>query len=98
MDQLNKALKKTGIINDVCIIIKDYLIHYPTRTEITKCLYEYSWISLINITNARNMFKYTYITVMYIIDTSNVTDMGYMFNESQFNGDISRWNTSNVII
>ena len=30
------------------------------------------------------------------IDTSNVTDMSFMFNKSKFNGDISKWDTSNV--
>ena len=29
-------------------------------------------------------------------DASNVTNMGYMFCDSKFNGDISNWNVSNV--
>ena len=30
------------------------------------------------------------------IDTSEITDMAYLFRESKFNGDISNWNVSNV--
>ncbi len=30
------------------------------------------------------------------IDTSAITDMSYMFNNTEFNGDISGWDVSNV--
>ena len=30
------------------------------------------------------------------IDTSLITDMSFLFSNSQFNGDISQWDTSNV--
>ena len=29
------------------------------------------------------------------IDVSKVDDMSYLFSESQFNGDISKWDVSN---
>ena len=30
------------------------------------------------------------------INTSNITDMSYLFADSDFNGDISKWDVSNV--
>ncbi len=30
------------------------------------------------------------------IDVSNITDMSYLFSDSNFNGNISKWNVSNV--
>ena len=30
------------------------------------------------------------------IDTSYITDMSFLFSDSKFNGDISKWNVSNV--
>jgi len=64
------------------------------------------------ITDMSELFDYDYYEHNYKIDinkiwenpkndisnwdTSNVTDMSYMFYESKFNQDISKWNTLNV--
>ncbi len=49
------------------------------------------WCLNKNISNL--IQKYGHISEW---DVSNVTDMSYIFCDSDFNGDISKWNVSNV--
>ena len=54
---------------------------------------------LPSITSTKNMFYETYYanpTGMSSWDTSNVTDMSYMFYEASFNQNIGSWNVSSV--
>ena len=55
-------------------------------------------LNLEGVTNLSSMFSGTNTSINKIEqwDFSNVTDMSYMFSNTQFNQDISSWNVSNV--
>ncbi|EAF9169181.1 BspA family leucine-rich repeat surface protein, partial [Listeria monocytogenes] len=56
---------------------------------------------MIGFTNSEGLFRGSYFPNLVVIegsfDTSNVTDMSYMFYQSKLTSlDVSQWNTSNV--
>ena len=63
--------------------IKSYNYHPKTRNELIKIVCQ-----LIK--------ERGYNADLNDIDTSEITDMTYMFYNSKFNGDISQWDVSNV--
>ena len=63
--------------------IKSYNYHPKTKNELKQLVYKL----IIERGNEANLND---------IDTSEITDMSYMFNGSYFNGDISEWDVSNV--
>ena len=81
MKQINKYIVERLHINKDTKIVYNY--HPKTRDE----LYE-----LVNklIKERGNEAD------LNDIDTSEIIDMNYMFNDSKFNGDISEWDVSNV--
>ena len=55
-----------------------------------------SLIEKANDENIKELIKKQKNELNYI-DTTNVTDMSYLFFSSLLNGDISKWDVSNVI-
>ena len=45
---------------------------------------------------SQSIEEYGYNCDLNFIDTSQITDMSFLFTKSAFNGDISKWDTSNV--
>ena len=45
----------------------------------------------------KNIDKYGNNCDLTLVDVSNVTDMNYLFEDSDFNGNISNWDVSHVI-
>ena len=64
--------------------IKSYNYHPKTKNELKQLVYKL-------------IIERGYDADLNEIDTSEITDMSYMFNGSYFNGDISEWDVSNVI-
>ena len=63
--------------------IKSYNYHPKTKNELKQLVYKL-------------IIERGYNANLNDIDTSEITDMSYMFNGSYFNGDISEWDVSNV--
>ena len=80
MKQINKYICERLHINKD---IKGYNYHPTTRDELRQLVYK-----LID--------ERGYDADLNDIDTSEITDMSYMFNGSNFDGDISEWDVSNV--
>ena len=53
-------------------------------------------IEKANDDNIKELVRSSKNNNLNYIDTTNVTDMSYLFYNSLFNGNISRWNVSNV--
>ena len=80
MQQINKYIVERLHINKD---IKSYNYHPKTKNELKQLVYKL-------IKERGNDAD------LNDIDTSEITDMSYMFNGSYFNGDISEWDVSNV--
>ena len=63
--------------------IKSYNYHPKTKNELKQLVYKL-------------IIERGYDADLNDIDTSEITDMSFMFNGSYFNGDISEWDVSNV--
>ena len=82
MKQINKYIQERLHINkDIKSNIYNY--HPKTNGELQELVYKL----IKERGNDANLND---------IDTSEITDMSYLFYESKFNGDISQWNVSNV--
>ena len=80
MKQINKYILERLHINKD---IKSYNYHPKTKVELKQIVYKL-------IKERGNNAD------LNDIDTSEITDMNYMFGLSNFNGDISKWDVSKV--
>ena len=80
MKQINKYISERLHINKD---IDSYNYHPKTRDELIELINEL----IEERGNDANLND---------IDTSKITDMNSLFDRSEFNGDISNWNVSNV--
>ena len=80
MQQINKYIQERLHINKD---IKSYNYHPKTKNELKQLVYKL-------------IIERGYNANLNDIDTSEITDMSYMFNGSYFNGDISEWDVSKV--
>ena len=83
MKQINKYIVERLHINKDTGEDTGYNYHPKTRSELKELLYK-----LID--------ERGYDADLNDIDTSKITDMSQIFEWSKFNGDISKWNVSNV--
>jgi hypothetical protein len=77
--------------------VSDFICH-----EINTNALKYD--NIVKATNKTHLLQLLYIGIILLghqgnfnwIDTSSITDMEGLFEDSTFNGDISRWDVSNV--
>ena len=81
MKTLQQFITEKILINKNSKIVYNY---YPKTKEELKDIIKQRIESEGNECNLNDIY------------TSNITDMSWLFKDSNFNGDISRWNVSNV--
>ena len=91
---INESLVKSDHINEGIINIKDY--RRLLKTHITAFPNDRKELKQIIVDTIK---KEGNICDLNFIDTSNITDMNYLFyNLTDFDGDISMWDVSNVVM
>ena len=80
MQQINKYIQERLHINKD---IKSYNYRPKTKNELKQLVYKL-------------IIERGYNANLNDIDTSEITDMSYMFYYSEFNGDISNWDVKKV--
>ena len=81
--KLNSVLDVIEDTQDDSVLTKEFKIQPKTKEELKQIIED-------TIKEKGNECDLNFI------DTSLITDMGYLFQHSKFNGDISKWNVSNV--
>ena len=81
--KLNSVLDVIEDTQDDSVLTKEFKIQPKTKDELKQIIED-------TIKEKGNECDLNFI------DTSLITDMGYLFQHSNFNGDISKWNVSNV--
>ena len=81
--KLNSVLDVIEDTQDDSVLTKEFKIQPKTKEELKQVIED-------TIKEKGNNCDLNFI------DTSLITDMSYLFQHSNFNGDISKWNVSNV--
>ena len=81
--KLNSVLDVIEDTQDDSVLTKEFKIQPKTKEELKQIIED-------TIKEKGNECDLNFI------DTSLITDMSYLFQHSNFNGDISKWNVSNV--
>ena len=97
-----KSKSENNYIKAQQLIIQDQLENLDFDDNIIDKINEYHfiWKPTDNEKFKNAIRKYIHVASrkcdLNWIDTSEITDMSYLFSNSEFNGDISKWNVSNV--